>query len=122
MKSLRVRAAILATLLLAIGAVLFIVVEREEVPPPLSTAFAFLCDPARVEARYQSWVSRHERAGGDQKVVIPLSWSKAYSRDFTRTKGVAKLDLIEGSVTIETSGQGDSNLDAWLVENTPGPK
>ncbi len=121
MKLRRAPIVALAALLLVVGAAVLVFFERQAVPPPLSSALALVCDPARIEALYSSWAARHEAGGGDRSIVVRLAWSKAYSAEFTRTTGVATLDLIAGSVAIETSGQGDTTLDVWLVESRPGP-
>jgi cytochrome c peroxidase len=87
------------------------------------TAAAFSARGAqKVKAAYAEWVKQHDAAGGDHDVAIALGYWKALSADYTRASGVARLDLIEGSVAVSVSGlSSDAQWDVWLVDNRPGP-
>jgi cytochrome c peroxidase len=76
---------------------------------------------AKVRSAYTEWVKGHEAYGGDRNVVIPIGYWKALSTAFTRASGTAKLDLLDGSVSVVVSGlaQGEQ-WDVWLVHNRPG--
>ena len=64
----------------------------------------------------------HEQNGGDHNVVIALGWSPAYSKDYTSAKGTARLDLVEGTLSVEVRDLEDpAILDVWLVDNVQGP-
>ncbi len=87
-----------------------------------AAAFDHVGTAYRLESAYTNWTIRHERNGGDRKVVVNLGWSKSYSKKFTQARGQAKLDLIEGHVTIEVRDLDDQVIsDVWLIDNQPGP-
>ena len=87
-----------------------------------AAAFDHVGTANRLESAYTKWTIRHERNGGDRNVVVNLGWSKSYSKKYSRSRGRAKLDLIEGHVTIEVRHLDNQVIsDVWLIDNQPGP-
>jgi cytochrome c peroxidase len=81
-----------------------------------------LANPAKVRTLYRTWVASHERRGGDRRVPVSLGYFKGLSVEYTRARGLATLDLIGGSVSVEVSGLPVETIsDLWLVDNRPGP-
>jgi len=62
----------------------------KEPRPDFASVYARLGKANKLEASYAKWVARHEQNGGDHNVVFGLGWSKAYSKEFSRTRGQAQ--------------------------------
>ncbi len=93
-----------------------------EPEPDAATAYSQMSPANKLDAAYARWRAAHEVNDGDHNVVLRLGWSKGLSRVFTRARGRATLDLINGSVTVDVVDIGDSEVaDVWLVDNQPGP-
>ena len=75
-----------------------------------------------LEAAYEKWAAAYTLSGGDQRLVLPLGYSKALSTRYSAAKAEARFDLASGSVTVTARGlpEGESYA-AWLVDNQPGP-
>ncbi len=119
--------ALSVTFVLIMGVAVYLGVTyffpAKEPRPDAAPAYARLAKAraSKLEAAYTKWVARHERNGGDQNIVLSLAWSKAFSKEFTSAHGHVKLDLIDGSVSVQVQGIGDSDIsDVWLVDNQPG--
>jgi hypothetical protein len=89
-----------------------------------ASAVAFSARGAqRVQVAYAEWVRQHDANGGDRNVAISLGYWKALSAAFTPASGMAKLNLIDGSVSVVVSGLPPGELwDVWLVDNRLGPR
>jgi hypothetical protein len=75
-----------------------------------------------LRAVYAQWKEYNVSDGGELRVVLPLSWAKGLSSEFTEASGSAAFDLVAGTLEVEVSDPcGAVELDAWLVENQPGP-
>ncbi len=74
-----------------------------------------------LEAAYHRWAATYTLSGGDQRLVLPLGYSKGLSAEFTRAHGQANFDLIDGSVSVAVSGLPEgATFDVWLIDNRPG--
>lgn len=72
---------------------------------------------------YEQWKGMAKKSGADRNLVLPLGYSKALSFKFTNAHGTAKVDLINGSISVEVSGLPDKEaFDVWLVDNKSTPK
>lgn len=79
-------------------------------------------DPQALLDQYREWEAEYERNGGDRNIVMTLGWSKGMSDDHSKAYGLAKLDLIAGTVAAEVVGlPPEQGWDLWLVEDKPGP-
>lgn len=86
-----------------------------------STAEAFAARGAgKLKAAYGEWVKQHDANGGDRDITIALGYWKALSASFTNATGLAKLNLIDGSVSVTVSALPAGEWDVWLVDNRPG--
>jgi cytochrome c peroxidase len=71
---------------------------------------------------YNRWKATATQHGAEQHVVLLLRYSKGLSATFTRANGQARLDLVDGTVTVEVSGLPEAEaFDVWLIDNRPGP-
>ena len=75
----------------------------------------------KVKAAYAEWVKQHDAQGGDRYVTIALGYWKALSASYTTASGVAKVNLIDGTVSVAVSGLPTGEWEVWLVDNRPGP-
>ncbi|HET6204602.1 MAG TPA: hypothetical protein VFI25_17555 [Planctomycetota bacterium] len=89
--------------------------------PEGSGPSAALGDVDNVRRAFEKWTVAHERRGGDRNVVIGLGWSKAFSNEYTRASGKARLDLLGGSVSVEIRGLPEGVSEVWLVDNIDRP-
>ena len=72
----------------------------------------------KVTAAYADWVKQHDANGGDRNVAVTLGHWKALSAAFTRARGIATLDLIQGTVSVVVSGLSRAeSWDVWLVDH-----
>jgi len=117
----------LVSLALALAATGLLVAHSAEAPVTngrirSTRVEAALGEAAVLRGAYEEWLPVHEREGGNRNLVLRLAWSKGLSTEFSRAKGVARLDLNRGLVTVEVGGFGGEQLsDVWLVDNRPGP-
>ena len=71
---------------------------------------------------YEQWKGMAKKSGADRNLVLPLRYSKALSAKFTNAQGIAKVDLTNGSISVEVSGLPDKDVfDVWLVDNKSAP-
>ncbi len=78
-------------------------------------------DVEALKAQYERWAKNRSENGDSKTLAIGLGYSKALSAAFTRARGLARIDLLEGSVSVEVSGlDGDQAYDVWLIDNRPG--
>jgi hypothetical protein len=69
---------------------------------------------------YGQWKAEYLRQGGDQKIILPLTYSKGLSVAFPRPYGQMTLDLTNGTVCVQVSGlPHEQGFDVWLVVNRP---
>ncbi len=72
---------------------------------------------------YEQWKGMAKKSGADRNLVLPLGYSKALSFKFTNAHGITKIDLVNGSISVEVSGLSDKEaFDVWLVDNKSAPK
>ena len=83
-------------------------------------AVAYLGSASKLGAEYQRWTAAHEAAGGDRKVTLALRWSRGLSAEHSKATGHARLDLVEGAITVEVRGLPEAEWDVWLVDNQDG--
>lgn len=85
------------------------------------SAKAVIGNVRSLEAAYGRWRTAYTRGGGDRTLTLALGYSKALSARFTKAHGLVKLDLVEGSLSVEVFAlAGEGELDFWLVDNRPG--
>jgi cytochrome c peroxidase len=85
--------------------------------PPSPAAVAFAARGAeKVKAAYAEWVKQHDANGGDRSVTIALGYWKALSTTYTQAGGTAKLNLIDGSVSVTVSDLPAGEWDVWLID------
>jgi len=112
--------AVLATLASCLIGVYFYF--KGERAPDFGTAYARLGKRSTLATAYSNWVAKHEKRGGDRNIVLPLGWSKAFSGAFTRARGEIKLNVIDGSISVNARGLEEAPAgDVWLVDNRAGP-
>jgi hypothetical protein len=76
-----------------------------------------------LEAGYRAWATGFERDGGERNILLPLNSSRVTSTRQSGASGLAKLNLVDKTVSVEVRGlSGAEPLDFWLIDNasTPG--
>ncbi len=75
-----------------------------------------------LQASYEQWKAQYVGTEGDRTLVLPLGYSKGLSARFTKAQGHARLDLADGTISVEVTGlPADEAFEVWLVDNRPGP-
>jgi len=81
---------------------------------------AVVGNPAKVAQAYAAWKDGFERSGRENKLELPLGWSKGRSSSFTTAHGAAELDLERRTIAIEATGLArDVAYRAWLLAYVP---
>ncbi|HLG13582.1 MAG TPA: hypothetical protein VJH03_03530 [Blastocatellia bacterium] len=74
-----------------------------------------------LEANYKEWEEQFLTGGGDRNVVLAMGWFKGLSTESTPAQGTARLDLVEGKVSVEVTGlPKSSGWDFWLIDDLVG--
>ncbi|MGA9773975.1 MAG: hypothetical protein WBV94_33395 [Blastocatellia bacterium] len=77
-------------------------------------------DPEVLRDNYKLWEADYIKNGGDSNLILSLHWSKGLSDEYTKASGHAKIDLINGKVSVAVNGLSASEgWDFWLVQNRP---
>jgi hypothetical protein len=75
----------------------------------------------KLQRLYEQWRTRHEAAGGDRNVLIPLGTPRESRGSMQAASGAAHLDLIEGTVAINVQGLAQDRVwHVWLLDNQTG--
>lgn len=70
--------------------------------------------------RYQNWEKNYISWGGDRSLLVGLTFNRGLSTEFVKAQGRARIDLVEGVVTVAVAGMEGEDLDVWLVDNIAG--
>ena len=74
-----------------------------------------------LEAGYRAWEAEYVKNGGDRNMVVPMGGFKGLSTVETTAHGVAKLNIVDGTISVEANGLDTSGTyDFWLVDNGAG--
>src|SRR5262245_20065955 len=60
-------------------------------------------DVATLRTAYARWKEENAKSGHDERVVLPLGWSKGLSSEFTEASGRATFDLAARTLDVEVS-------------------
>jgi cytochrome c peroxidase len=86
---------------------------RFEDPPELSVG-----NPRALLSAYARWKVNAAGTRSDSELVIPLSYSKGLSSEFTQAHGLATLGLLDGSLHVVVQGLADpADHEIWLRDN-----
>jgi hypothetical protein len=71
-----------------------------------------------LEAGYQAWAAEFEQNGGERNIILPMSSSRVTTSKQASAYGLAKLNLIDQTVSVEVRGFSETEaLDFWLIDN-----
>lgn len=111
--------AIAFLMLLALPVFLLSGRTSEEEGEVLTTGHA---DPEVLLERYKEWEVAYVNNGGDSNVMLDLRWSKGLSDQHTKASGLAKLNMIEGKVSVAVRGLPTTQeWDFWMHQENTGP-
>lgn len=73
-----------------------------------------------LEANYQAWEAQYVKDGGDRNMEVALTSSeKGITNGMINAGGLAKLNWVDGIVSVEVNGLEKSrDWDVWLVDNS----
>jgi cytochrome c peroxidase len=72
-------------------------------------------------ANYKDWETQYEKDGGDRNMVLAMGWFKGLSTGHSYASGLAKFNLVDGTVTVAINGlPKDEGWDVWMVDSAPG--
>ncbi len=72
-------------------------------------------------ANYKAWEAQYEKNGGDRNLVLAMGWFKGLSTGQSRASGVARLNLIDGVVSVEINGlSNEEGWDLWMIDSVAG--
>jgi hypothetical protein len=71
-----------------------------------------------LEAGYKAWTDNFEQNGGERNIILPMSSSRVTTSEQASAYGLATLNLIDKTVSVEVRGFPESDaLDFWLIDN-----
>jgi hypothetical protein len=74
-----------------------------------------------LQASYETWAAGFEKNGGERNILLPMNSSQGTSTEQPGASGLAKLNLIDKTVSVEVRGVPETEeLDFWLVDNKTG--
>ncbi len=88
---------------------------------PDSTPITGLSSVETFNANYKAWEAEYEKNGGDRNVVMSVGWFKGLSTGESRASGVARLNLVDGVVSVDIDGLSkDEVWDLWMIDSAAG--
>lgn len=74
-----------------------------------------------LNANYKEWETQYEKDGGDKNMILAMGWFKGLSTGHSYASGLAKFNLVDGTVTVAINGLSkDEGWDVWMVDSAPG--
>lgn len=88
---------------------------------PDSTPITGLSSVETFNANYKAWEAEYEKNGGDRNVVMSVGWFKGLSTGESRASGVARLNLVDGVVSVDIDGLSQDEVwDLWMIDSAAG--
>lgn len=88
---------------------------------PDSSPITGLSSVETLNANYKAWEAEYEKNGGDRNVVMSVGWFKGLSTGESRASGIARLNLVDGVVSVDIDGLSkDENWDLWMIDSAAG--
>jgi hypothetical protein len=70
---------------------------------------------------YKTWEAEYVKNGGDKNMVLAMGWFKGLSTNQTYASGLAKLNLVDGAVSVTINGLSkDEGWDLWVIDSAAG--
>lgn len=107
--------------MLVVAATLALLPSSSQSPSTPSPRVSILGDVETLLGAYGRWKAAYVRNGGDQKLSLPLAYSRGLSVEATQANGTLTLDLANGTVVVEVSGLPLERFDVWLLGHRPQP-
>ena len=111
----------LAFLLIACALpVLFLSGNASSEPDPSAAGMGF-GNLETFNANYKEWETQYEKNGGDKNMVLAMGWFKGLSTGHSYASGLAKFNLVDGTVTLAIDGlPKEDGWDVWMVDSASG--
>ncbi len=89
--------------------------------PDSSDAGLGLSSVETFDANYKAWEAEYVKNGGDRNMALAMGWFKGLSTGQSRASGVARLNLVDGVVSVEINGLSkEEGWDLWLIDSAAG--
>jgi hypothetical protein len=73
------------------------------------------------DANYKAWEAEYVKNGGDHNMVLAMGWFKGLSTTQTYASGLAKLNLVDGVVSVTINGLSKhEGWDLWMIDSAAG--
>ena len=73
-------------------------------------------NPTALQQKYEHWKVSYENNNGAESLTLPLGFAKAFSSDQSAASGLAKINLLTGSVEVKLSGlEINNDYSFWLI-------
>lgn len=90
--------------------------ETESAPASLG-----LSSVETLNANYKAWEEQYVKNGGDRNMVLAMGWFKGLSTGESKASGMARLNLVDGVVSVEINGlPKEENWDLWMIDSAAG--
>ena len=100
--------------------VLFLSGEASSEPDPSLAGLGF-GNVETLQSNYKDWEALYEKTGGDRNRVLAMGWFKGLSTGHSYASGLAKLNLVDGVVSVSINGLSkDEGWDLWMVDSAAG--
>lgn len=74
-----------------------------------------------LNSNYKAWEAEYVKNGGDKNMVLAMGWFKGLSTGNSYAKGIAKINLVDGIVSVEINGLAkNEGWDLWMVDSAAG--
>src|ERR1044071_4043992 len=118
MKPKTFKLTILCSFLLSTFGVLIFEGEVSSNPENNSLLSTGLGSVETLEAGYKAWAANFEQNGGGRNIILPLNSSRVTSTRQSGAYGLAKMNLVDKTVSVEVRGLSEAEpLDFWLIDN-----
>jgi hypothetical protein len=88
---------------------------------PDSSPITGLSSVETFNANYKAWEAEYEKNGGDRNIVMSVGWFKGLSTGDSRANGIARLNLVDGVVSVDIDGLSkDESWDLWMIDSAAG--
>lgn len=72
-------------------------------------------------ANYTAWEKDYVKNGGDRNLALAMGWFKGLSTGQSLASGVARLNLVDGVISVEINGLSkEEGWDLWMIDSVAG--
>lgn len=88
----------------------------------ISYAPVSIGSPVTLETAYQRWKRSAIQSGQENQLVLPIGHSRGLSNQYTKAWGLSRLDLQDGTLSIEINDfEDNTDYEVWFFDNVQRP-